>query len=90
MENSCPHPLKLLTDASGRCMHCYEIERAVALERERCAKMAESEEELAGPMPDENWVMSQRVRLEDHLRALVRLTKTNIARRIRQNGEVTA
>lgn len=87
MANSCPHPLKLLTDASGRCMHCQEIEMAVKRERERCAKVAENEEELNGPMPDENWVMSQRVRLEDHLRATVRVTKENIARKIRAVNE---
>lgn len=58
---------------------------SVGEERERCAKVAESEPNLEGPMPDENWVMSQRVRLEDHLRVTVDLTKRNIAKRIRES-----
>lgn len=69
---------------SDKDYQLVEVCRTVAeVERERCAKIAESEEELNGPMPDENWVMAQRVRLEDHLRATVRVTKENIARRIR-------
>lgn len=55
------------------------------LVRERCAQIAEAEPELPGPMPDENWVMSQKVRLEDHLRAVVRCTKKSIAERIRKS-----
>jgi hypothetical protein len=52
-------------------------------ERERCAKVAESEPELEGPMPPENIEAAKLVSLEDHLRVTVRLTKANIARRIR-------
>jgi hypothetical protein len=59
------------------------IRIAIAEERDRCVEIAESEPNLEGPMPDENWVMSQRVRLEDHLRATVDATKRNIAKRIR-------
>jgi hypothetical protein len=57
--------------------------RLALAERERCARAAEAEEELPGEMPDENWVMSQKVRLEDHLRTTVRTAKKNIASRIR-------
>ncbi len=53
------------------------------LAREWAAQVAESEPELEGPMPDENWALAQRVRLEDQLRATVRTAKKNIARRIR-------
>ena len=68
-----PDPVKIINAASRACL----------AERERCAKAAEAEEELPGEMPDENWVMSQKVRLEDHLRTTVRTAKSNIAYRIR-------
>ena len=53
-----------------------------AKERARCLKAVADEEEFNGPMPDENWIMSQRVNLENHLRATVQCVKRNIKARI--------
>lgn len=64
-------------------IHYRMVEEAVARERETCAQIAESEPELEGPMPPENIAAAKLVSLEDHLRITVRLTKTNIAKRIR-------
>lgn len=53
------------------------------LAREWAAKIAESEPELEGPMPQENIDAVNRVGMEEAFRATVRLAKKNIARRIR-------
>lgn len=58
------------------------VSRAVLEERDRCVQVVEVERELEGPMPDENWVMAQRVNLEEHLRATVRTVKKNVIARI--------
>lgn len=55
---------------------------AEARERRRCLKAVADEEEFPGPMPDENWIMSQRVNLENHLRVTVQCVKKNIKDRI--------
>ena len=57
---------------------------AEAQERARCLKAVADEEELPGPMPDENWIMSQRVNLETHLRSTVQCVKRNIKTRIEE------
>lgn len=57
---------------------------AQAKEKARCLKAVADEEELSGPMPDENWIMSQKVNLENHLRATVQCVKRNIKTRIEQ------
>ncbi len=56
-----------------------EITRAIAVERERCAQIAEDEAELHGDMPE----ALQLVPTEDVCRAVVRATKKCIAERIR-------
>lgn len=61
--------------------------RLVLAERERCAAIADSEPALEGPMPPENAAIAQKVSLEDHLRATVKVTRENIARRIREGQE---
>lgn len=83
------HPHDIRCPQSGRTDVDYCCKPMVAFtatmeERERCAKVAESEPELEGPMPPENVEAAKLVSLEDHLRITVRLTKTNIARRIRE------
>lgn len=55
------------------------IDQAVAAERERCAKIADTEPECPGEMPPEFHL----VPLEDAIRAAVRAIKKSIARRIR-------
>lgn len=60
------------------------IRHAKEDERERCARIAESELELEGPMPEANIEAAKLISLEDHLRITVRLTKGNIAKRIRE------
>lgn len=53
---------------------------ATAIERERCAKIAEADPELPGDMPDE----LRLIPLEDAMRAAVRATKKSIAAAIRK------
>lgn len=62
---------------------CNGVELAVAVERERCAKIAETDEELEGVPPA--YVMAEMVRVGpvENARAAVRATKASIARRIR-------
>lgn len=58
------------------------IEKAVAAERERCAKIAESEPEMPGKMPTE----LHNIQLEGTLRAVCRATKKSIAAAIRSGA----
>ena len=53
----------------------------VQAERERCARIAEAEPELPGPIP--NMEVFRVLPLEEVLRATVRATKRSIARAIR-------
>lgn len=57
-----------------------------AKEKARCLKAVADEEELPGPMPDENWIMSQRVNLETHLRSTVQCVKRSIKMRIEERS----
>lgn len=66
-----------LTIAEGESIRAA-MEAAVLVERERCAKIAETEEELDGEPPFEMNAESIHV-----ARAIVRATKKSIARRIR-------
>lgn len=66
---------------TGHCKHVMELIQA---ELERCVKVAETEPELEGQMPEANRIAAQKIDLEDHLRATVRATKKNIARRMRE------
>lgn len=60
---------------------CIEaIETALAAERERCARVAETEPEPDGPMP----VEFNRERISDIVKGTVRATRQCIAERIRQ------
>jgi hypothetical protein len=52
---------------------------AVEMERNRCAKIAETESEAPGPMPAEFHLIP----LEDAIRGAIRATKKSIAARIR-------
>jgi hypothetical protein len=67
---------------SSLCAACA-IEMAVRLERERCAKIAETEEELPGD--PSAYILSEMERIGpvENARAAVRSTKASIARRIR-------
>lgn len=65
----------------------HELELQLRDLREECAKTAESEPELEGPMPEENRRAAAQISLEDHLRETVRATKKSIARRIREGAE---
>lgn len=56
-------------------------EKIRAEERERCAKLAESEPEMPGDMPNE----LRPIPLEDVLRAVCRATKKSIAEAIRSS-----
>ena len=51
--------------------------------REECAKIADTEPEPEGPMPEENVEAALRLSLEENVRATVRATRSSIARRIR-------
>jgi len=53
---------------------------AVKRERERCAKIAETEPEPSGEMP----IKFHLVSMEDAIRATIRATNKSIAARIRQ------
>lgn len=64
----------------------HALTRLVMAERERCANEVSAEAELEGTMPDENWVMSKKVNLENHLRATVKVAKRNILERIMNPG----
>lgn len=75
-----PDPLKILNSAIALA------NTNAALAREWAAGIAEAESELEGEMPDENWLLAQKIRLEDHLRVTVRTTKENIARKIREGN----
>ena len=55
-------------------------------EREACAKVAEAEEELPGPLPMDVAKRMQEVGLEESCRCLVRATKKSIAAAIRQGA----
>jgi hypothetical protein len=67
-----------------KLIYAYEgdLEKAVAKaraeERERCAQVAESEEEATGDMPPELYL----VPIEDAIRAAIRATKKSIVRSI--------
>lgn len=75
-----PDPMKILSSAISLA------NANAALAREWAAGIADAEPELEGEMPDENWLLAQKVRMEDHLRATVRTTKQNIARKIREGN----
>src|SRR5262245_47995268 len=70
--------------------HNEQVERYVTLgeavrqqERKRCARVADSEPEAPGPMPDEFHLIP----LEDAIRAAIRATKRAIAAAIREGKD---
>ena len=65
---------------TGHCKHVVDLVEAM---RERCARVAETEPELEGPMPQKVKEEVQKVSLEYLLRYTVRAAKKCIAKRIR-------
>lgn len=61
------------------------VAEAVSAERERCAKIAETETELPGRIPDEVLNHFEEMGHEEAHRLTVRITKESIARRIRND-----
>lgn len=58
----------------------------VDLERERCAKIAETEPEPSGAMPKDIRQCYEEMGVEEVLRATIRATKASIVRRIREGS----
>ena len=68
------------------CMVAYaaeQVAQARVEEREACAVLAESAEELDGPIPADLLTQIQSVGIEESMRAAVRATKKEIATAIR-------
>lgn len=63
--------------------HLAALQQVVAIERERCAQVADNEPEAPGDMPAEFHLIP----IEDAIRAAIRATKKSIAAAIRRKDE---
>jgi hypothetical protein len=83
-----PRPL---LERCGACEELYQEHRKGILEeRENCARIADNEPALEGPMPPENVEAVYLVGLETAFRSTVSLTKRLIADKIRAQGRVAS